>query len=176
MKLFKRNQDKHMQMSGTYDSDDDSIPPPPPPPQQGPTPTMDGQASVISSVKTSNEEFYDTPNAGSNVSVTPSMSSYNNRNVNMEHSRLVKNPTNDEHNGVPTSSAEEAQAQKRGYSQVPMTGHFRGMKKAQSYDEEEAGMDEIEVRNVFYDIITIRYSRTNIIVIIIVLGSIFECR
>lgn len=157
MKLFKRNKDNHMQMSGTYDSDDDSIPPPPPPPPQGPTPTMDGQASVVSSVKTANEEFYDTPNAnahhgqanaGSSVSVTPSMmSSSHSRNVNMEHSRLVSNPTSDEHNGVPTLPAEEAQ--KRGYSQVPMTGRFRGVKKAQSFDEEEAGMDEIEVRNVF---------------------------
>lgn len=94
---------------------DDDSIPPPPPPPPGPS---DGQGSLSSPVK-SEEQFIDAPTS-----------------KNAEHSRLVADPTNDEDNGMTTS---------KGYSQVPMSGHFRGMRKAQSFDEEEAGMDEIEV-------------------------------
>jgi hypothetical protein len=118
MKLFKRNKGDSIDHNGTYnmDSDDDSIPPPPPPlPPMDSTTVNNDHTSVVSSVKTSNEEF--------------------------EHSPFVtEDPM--EQNGVAQTSPRRGG---KGYSQVPLTGYFRGMRKAQSFDEEEAGMDEIEV-------------------------------
>ncbi len=151
---FKRRNNNgnndHTAADFDVDSDDDTIPPPPPPPlpmsktsssmdiinienneqtapgaaATSPTGVMQmDHVSIVSSVKTSNEEFYDHKSHST-----------------MESSPFVT-PSKDDPNGSSTGRG----LGPRGYSQVPITGQFRGMKNAQTFDEEEAGMDEIEV-------------------------------
>ena len=135
MKLFKRrnkDEESDLDINQTYDSDEDSIPPPPPlPPMSGSTDIVNSnneEVTVVSSVKASNEEFYD------NKSLSTA-----------ERSSFINSPNLDDVNGSPVIRAEDTSSKRGGYSSVPITGQFRGMKNAQTFDEEEAGMDEIEV-------------------------------
>jgi Leucine-rich repeat (LRR) protein len=123
MKLFKRKKDDNQNENYAFETDmcvdsDDEFPPPPPP--LSADKSLD-HVSIVSSIKASNEDFVD--------------------HHGMEQSPFVHGSEEIE-NGVPTNPDS---ASRSGYSQVPITGQFRGIQKAQSFDEQEAGMDEIEV-------------------------------
>ncbi len=136
----EEEEDAQLDHNGTYElnSDDDSIPPPPPPPPEL-TQTMSShdivkmqrdRVSIVSSSKPSSEEFLDNKSYYSGSA---------------ENSPFVNGPNSDDINGNPVSRVNDTASKRGGYSSVPITGQFRGMKNAQTFDEEEAGMDEIEV-------------------------------
>ncbi len=133
MKLFRKNKEDENNMvendltMTSFDDDDGTIPPPPPssPPPSVSHYTSDGMdhVSIISSVK-GQDQFQD------NVHTVGSG----------EDAPFVSNVGDNDINNLDPSKHEA-----NGYSQVPLRGHFRGMMNAQTFDEQDAGMDEIEV-------------------------------
>lgn len=103
-----------------YDSDDESIPPPPPP-----------------ETDASKEAFIDhqkTPQDHSGATTTPS-----------RKWRLLKKEA--EHVLIPQDNFEDVAAATSAANQSPnpVQGYFRGLQVAQRDEEEEAGMDDIEI-------------------------------
>lgn len=133
MKLFGRKNKDDDEFE-----DDDSIPPPPPPDTES---QVYADASYVSSPEQSfrDRNLADTPEyavKGSREQAdTPDT-------VNAEDSPFVSKrfTFEDAHDDV-----QNTKKGKKGYSQVPISGQFRGMQQAQTFDEQEAGMDEVEV-------------------------------
>uniref|UniRef100_A0A7S3QF39 Leucine-rich repeat-containing N-terminal plant-type domain-containing protein n=2 Tax=Chaetoceros debilis TaxID=122233 RepID=A0A7S3QF39_9STRA len=149
---------------GHVDSDDDSVPPaPPPPPMMG----MGGEDSQ------SEDHFQDHLDpAGTGVHDIAHGHGHGNNDADEEDKAPVKkwrllkreaehvlipqdepNNNNNNHmdgngNGMDMENALDGGSQHLANNpngNVPMQGHFRGIQSAQDFDEEEAGMDEIEV-------------------------------
>ena len=107
------------------DSDDDSIPPPPPP--------MDGADEGF--------EDHEISSTLSRQSSTKPTKKWRFLNKEPEHALI---PQDEQHEGA-EAGADFVGLQPHSNNNVPMQGHFRGIHNAQEFDEEEAGMDEIEV-------------------------------
>lgn len=103
-----------------YESDDESIPPPPPPPPDD----------------SSKEAFIDNHNDNENGVSTPAPS---------KKWRLLKKEA--EHVLIPQDNLEDVAAASSAAngSPNPVQGYYRGVQNAQQDEEEEAGMDDIEI-------------------------------
>jgi Leucine-rich repeat (LRR) protein len=103
-----------------YESDDESIPPPPPPPP----------------ADSSKEAFIDNHNEDENGVSTPGPS---------KKWRILKKEA--EHVLIPQDNLEDVAAASSAAngSPNPVQGYYRGVQSAQQDEEEEAGMDDIEI-------------------------------
>jgi Leucine-rich repeat (LRR) protein len=115
------------------DSDDESLPPPPPP---------SSGASVI----TGSSDTFDDHDLVKSVSTNTAkpVKKWRRLKREAEHVLVPQDEPQDEHEAVDNINVDGSLATNNN-NNVPMQGHFRGIHNAQKFDEEEAGMDEIEV-------------------------------
>ena len=116
------------------DSDDESLPPPPPP-------FGAGDVSTASSDKFNDHEL----EKSVSTNTAKPVKKWRLLKREAEHALIPQN----DHEAVDNNNIEihpdESNVLPNDNNNVPMQGHFRGIHNAQQFDEEEAGMDEIEV-------------------------------
>ena len=111
------------------DSDDESLPPPPPPPG-------------ASGETFEDHEFKKSSTSASNNTAQP-VKKWRLLKREAEHVLVPQNEH--EHYAVTDNNDNDDNLVPTNNNNVPMQGHFRGIQNAQDFDEEEAGMDDIEV-------------------------------
>eukprot|EP00553_Chaetoceros_curvisetus_P013238 CAMPEP_0204641888 /NCGR_PEP_ID=MMETSP0717-20131115/51386_1 /ASSEMBLY_ACC=CAM_ASM_000666 /TAXON_ID=230516 /ORGANISM="Chaetoceros curvisetus" /LENGTH=780 /DNA_ID=CAMNT_0051662613 /DNA_START=78 /DNA_END=2421 /DNA_ORIENTATION=- len=130
---FRRNQPPPPDY-GNIDSDDDSIPPPPPPPEGH------HDSDVF-------EDHETDPLANGDNGKAAPVKKWRLLKKEAEHVLIPQDdPANDsDEYDEYDNGATAPHGRNNANGDVPMQGHFRGIQNAQDFDEEEAGMDEIEV-------------------------------
>ena len=131
MKLFKKK-DKEEYSETPMEEDDASLPPPPPPPLEEPHPSAPP-------IQTSQMEMMDNASSPEDRALIRKVTGIKEDGTAADDqpgSTAPNTPENDDGMNPRESFAFQGPA---------MSGRFRGMRSAQTFDEEEAGMDEIEV-------------------------------